>query len=115
MLLLSLILSAVVAQGGTDAKTRTCKFAYLFGAMGTDVTRDRTTRQFCSAVSKTCCTEEDFQQMQNWWENSFDRISVVEQRLIEMRTLLGRFNRLKNYLPEIQVRVNRIKNHKISG
>ena len=53
--------------------------------------------------------------MQNWWENSFDRISVVEQRLIEMRTLLGRFNRLGNYLPEIQVRVDRIKNFKLTG
>ena len=105
----------VIAQGGTDSKTRTCKFAYLFGAMGTDVTRDRTTRQFCSTVSKTCCTEQDFQQMQSWWENSFDKISVVEQRLIEMRTLLGRFNKLSNYLPEVQVRVERVKNYKLTG
>jgi hypothetical protein len=32
-----------------------------------------------------------------------------------MRTLLGRFNRLGNYLAEIQVRVDRIKQYKLSG
>lgn len=79
LVVLGSVFVGVNTQGGFDpVKTRTCKFAYLFGAMGTDVTRDRTTRQFCSTVSKTCCTEEDFGQMQNWWENSFEKISVVE-------------------------------------
>ena len=40
---------------------------------------------------------------------------MVEQRLIEMRTLLGRFNKLSNYLPEIQVRIDRIKAYKLTG
>lgn len=99
----------------TPETFRTCKFAYLFGAMGTSENRERTTRQFCTTVTKTCCTEKDFEQMQSWWENSFERISVVEQRIIEMRTLIGRFSKMTNYLNEIQVRVERVKKYKLTG
>lgn len=53
--------------------------------------------------------------MQNWYENSFDKISVVEQRLIEMRTLLGRFRKMIQYKDEVYVRVTRVKQFKITG
>lgn len=96
-------------------KTRTCRFAQLFGADGTDVPRDHTNKNFCGSIEKTCCSDKDFVQMQNWWENSFDKISVVEQRLIEMKTLLGRFRQLINYQDEVWIRVKRVKEHKKTG
>lgn len=104
-----------VTLADNKKKTRYCKFAQLFGADGTDIPRKYETPAFCTNIKKTCCSDKDFLQLQNWWENSFDKISVVEQRLIEMKTLLGRFRRLQNYADEAHIRVKRIKQHKKDG
>lgn len=115
ILIVLTICLTVRAPPTKNTEKRTCRFAMLFGADGTDLPRDRQTKRYCINVNKTCCTEKDFAQMQNWWENSFDKISVVEQRLIEMKTLLGRFRKLKEYAEEVHIRVERIKLYKHTG
>lgn len=117
ILLLTLTLSSIVLapEPKPKKKVRTCRFAQLFGADGFDVPREHTHKNFCSSIKKTCCSNKDFLQLQNWWENSFDKISVVEQRLIEMKTLLGRFRKMPEYIEEVWIRVKRVKQHKKTG
>jgi hypothetical protein len=113
--LLVVLLAAASVHAKKKPKERICKFAQLFGADGTKVPVEHSTPQFCKSIKKTCCSESDFKQLQNWWENSFDKISVVEQRLIEMKTLLGRFRKIENYIDEVWLRVRRVKEHKKKG
>lgn len=92
-----------------------CKLAPFFGAKGETKPTKYTNKNFCKKINLTCCSDNDFLKIQKYWEDSFSKISMVERRALEMRTLLGKFKLLKDYESEIQVRLTRVKKYKRTG
>lgn len=116
--LIALSLTSLSKSNDKDLKkeaTAYCKLAPLFGAKGDTKPTKYEDKKFCTKIKKTCCSSEDFTQLQKWWEDSFSKMSMVEKRAIEMRTLLGKFKLLKEYKDELQVRLERIKLKKKEG
>jgi hypothetical protein len=92
-----------------------CKLANLFGGKGTTSPKKHESSTYCKTIKSTCCSEQDFKDIQKWWEDSQDKVSVVEQRAIEMRTLIGKFKLMEDYVDVIKTRVEKIKKVKRVG
>lgn len=76
-----------------------CPYVNFYGAesLTYNYTRSEKERKFCKSVNNTCCSSDDFSQIEAYWESSLSKISNFDLKALEMKTLITIAKKLIKY------------------